>query len=45
VQVTTTFSGSVSVTSAQAQAVQDLLRFWASEATAQIKLRHGLEAA
>ncbi len=45
VQVTTTFSGSVSVTSAQAQAVQSLLRFWASEATAKIKLRHGLEAA
>ena len=45
VQVTTTFSGSVSVTSAQAQAVQALLRFWASEATAQIKLRHGLQAA
>ena len=45
VQVTTTFSGSVSVTSAQAQAVQALLRFWASGATAQIKLRHGLEAA
>jgi molybdate transport system substrate-binding protein len=45
VQVTTTFSGSVSVTSAQAQAVQDLLRFWASEATAQIKLGHGLQAA
>jgi molybdate transport system substrate-binding protein len=45
VQVTTTFSGSVSVTSAQAKAVQALLRFWASEATAQIKLRHGLQAA
>jgi len=45
VQVTTTFSGGVSVTSAQAQAVQALLRFWASEATAQIKLRHGLQAA
>ena len=45
VQVTTTFSGSVSVTSAQAQAVQSLLSFWASEATAKIKLRHGLEAA
>jgi molybdate transport system substrate-binding protein len=45
VQVTTTFSGSVSVTSAQAQAVQSLLRFWASEATAQIKLGHGLQAA
>ena len=45
VQVTTTFSGSVSVTSAQAQAVQALLRFWASEATAKIKLHHGLEAA
>ncbi len=45
VQVTTTFSGSVSVTSAQAQAVQALLSFWASDATAKIKLRHGLEAA
>lgn len=45
VQVTTTFSGSVSVTSAQAQAVQSLLSFWASEATAHIKLRHGLQAA
>jgi molybdate transport system substrate-binding protein len=45
VQVTTTFSGSVSVTSAQAKAVQALLHFWASEATVQIKLRHGLQAA
>jgi molybdate transport system substrate-binding protein len=45
VQVTTTFSGSVSVTSSQAQAVLALLHFWASEATTQIKLRHGLQAA
>lgn len=45
VQVTTTFSGSVSVTSAQASAVQNLLRFWASPATAQIKQGHGLQAA
>ena len=45
VQVTTTFSGSVSVTSAQASAVLALLRFWASPATAAIKQRHGLQAA
>lgn len=45
VQVTTTFSGGISVTCAQPQAVQDLLRFWASAATADIKKRHGLQAA
>jgi len=45
VQVTTTFSGGISVTCAQPQAVQDLLRFWASAATADIKQRHGLQAA
>ena len=45
VQISTTFSGSVSLTSAQAQAVQALLGFWASNATAEIKLRHGLQAA
>ena len=45
VQVTTTFSGSVSVTCAQPQAVQDVLRFWASPATAAIKQRHGMQAA
>jgi len=45
VQVTTTFSGSIAATCVQAQAVQDVLRFWASEATAPTKLRHGLQAA
>ena len=45
VQVTTTFSGSVSVTCAQPQAVQDVLRFWASPATAALKQRHGMQAA
>ena len=45
VQVTTTFSGSVSVTCAQPPAVQALLRFWASPATAAIKQRHGMQAA
>jgi len=44
VQVTTTFSGSIAATCVQAQAVQDVLRFWASEATAPTKLRHGLQA-
>jgi len=45
VQVTTTFSGSIAATCVQAQAVQDVLRYWASEATAPTKLRHGLQAA
>jgi len=45
VQVTTTFSGSIAATCVQAQAVQDVLGFWASEATASTKLRHGLQAA
>lgn len=45
VQITTTFSGSIAATCVQAQAVQALLRFWASEATAPTKLRHGLKAA
>ena len=45
VQVTTTFSGSVSASSEQPQAVQALLRFWASPVTAQIKESHGLQAA
>jgi exopolyphosphatase/guanosine-5'-triphosphate,3'-diphosphate pyrophosphatase len=45
VQITTTCSGSIAATCVQAQAVQALLRFWASEATAPTKLRHGLKAA
>jgi molybdate transport system substrate-binding protein len=42
VQITTTFSGGVSVTSTQAQAVKDLFTFWASNATAPIKVRNGM---
>lgn len=45
VQITTTFSGSVAATSAQAQAVRDLLAFWASAATQDTKVRHGMVAA
>lgn len=45
VQITTTFSGSVAATSAQAQAVRDLLAFWASAVTRDTKVRHGMVAA
>lgn len=45
VQITTTFSGGVSVTSQHAQAVQALLAFWASPVTAAAKQRHGMTAA
>ena len=45
VQITTTFTGGISANSTQPQAVRSLLSFWASEATAKIKLRHGLDAA
>jgi molybdate transport system substrate-binding protein len=43
VQVTTTFSGAVSATCTQAQAVQALLNFWASASTAQAKVKHGMQ--
>ena len=42
VQITTTFSGGVSVTSTQPQAVKDLLTFWASDFAAQSKVRNGM---
>lgn len=45
VQITTIFSGSVASTATQASAMQDLLRFWASAATAATKQRHGLTPA
>jgi molybdate transport system substrate-binding protein len=45
VQITTTFSGGVSVTSQYPQAVQSLLTFWASPITAAAKQRHGMSAA
>jgi molybdate transport system substrate-binding protein len=45
VQITTTFSGSVAATSAQYEAVRDLLAFWASAATQDTKVRHGMVAA
>jgi molybdate transport system substrate-binding protein len=43
VQVTTTFSGAVSATCDQAQAVQALLHFWASASTDQAKVNHGMQ--
>lgn len=43
VQITTTFSGAVSVTSQQPQAVQALLAFWASSAAASTKVLHGMQ--
>jgi molybdate transport system substrate-binding protein len=43
VQVTTTFSGAVSSSCAQAQAVYMLLNFWASAATDQAKVVHGMQ--
>ena len=45
VQVTTTFSGGVAATCVQPQTVQDLLKFWAAQATAPTKLSHGMQAA
>ncbi|MEK7344609.1 MAG: substrate-binding domain-containing protein [Pseudomonadota bacterium] len=45
VQITTTFSGSVAVTSSQADAVRALLAFWASAACDDTKVRHGMQAA
>jgi len=45
VQITTTFSGGISITSAQPQAVQALLAFWASPAAQETKVRHGMQAA
>ena len=45
VQITTTFSGSVAATSAQAQAVRDLLAFWTSPACKTLKEEHGMLAA
>jgi molybdate transport system substrate-binding protein len=44
VQITTTFSGGVSRTSTQVHAVQAMLAFWASPATAEIKRQHGMQA-
>jgi molybdate transport system substrate-binding protein len=45
VQITTIFSGSVASTATQTEAMHALLQFWASAATAPIKLRHGLAPA
>jgi molybdate transport system substrate-binding protein len=45
VQITTTFSGSVAAISTQAQAVRDLLAFWASPACKTLKEEHGMHAA
>lgn len=45
VQITTTFSGSVAATSAQAGAVRALLAWMASPDTTPIKQRHGMEPA
>ena len=45
VQITTTFSGSIAVTSTQAQAVQAMLAFWASQVTADAKVQHGMHTA
>ncbi len=42
VQIVTTFSAARASTSAQAEAVQALLAFMASSATASLKLRHGM---
>lgn len=44
VQITTTFSGGVSRTSTQVNAVQAMLAFWASPATAETKRQHGMQA-
>ena len=45
VQITTIFSGGVASTATQAPAMQALLSYWASAATAEAKGRHGLQAA
>jgi molybdate transport system substrate-binding protein len=45
VQITTTFSGSVAASSTQADAVRDLLAFWASPACQTLKEEHGMRAA
>jgi molybdate transport system substrate-binding protein len=45
VQITTTFSGGVASTSKHADAVRAMLAFWASAATAETKVRHGMVAA
>jgi molybdate transport system substrate-binding protein len=45
VQITTTFSGGVASTSSHADAVRAMLAFWASAATAETKVRHGMVAA
>ncbi len=42
VQITTTFSGGISVTSTQPHAVKELLTFWTSNVTAQSKVRNGM---
>ena len=42
VQITTTFSGSVAATSAQAPAVRALLAFWAAPACTRLKEEHGM---
>ena len=44
VQITTIFSGSVSASSQQADAVRTLLAFWASPACTPLKLQHGMQA-
>ncbi len=45
VQITTTFSGSVASTTNLADAVRAMLAFWASDACAETKVRHGMQAA
>ena len=42
VQITTTFSGGVAVTSTQADAVREMLTFMASPATSDVKCRNGM---
>ena len=45
VQITTTFSGSVAITTSRPGAVREMLDFWASAACIPTKLQHGMEAA
>ena len=45
VQITTTFSGSVAITSARPEGVRKMLAIWASAACIPTKLQHGMEAA